>query len=442
MLSQFFPASGAAQVASVSRRRTYRPMDLVDHLDPGPTKRILSLDGGGVRSAISIAVLERIEALLKRRHGNHAAFRLVDYYDLIGGTSTGAILAAGLAAKGMTATELRNLYGELVRRVFTRGSALSGKTALRPQFKGKKLLSILGDVFGDTTLGDERIATGLAVVTKRTDTDATWILHNHPAGTFYADPPDRSAVGARHYPLANVVRASTASPRQFEPELLQLARHPRAMTGMFVDSGVTPYNNPTFPLFLLATLTRHPFRWKTGSERLLVTSIGAGSLCSDRPGTPRKRVPTTLQARQALESMKDGAEHLGEMLMQLISEPTDPQWLDPELGDLRNVRITPEPQCSYQRYQARLSAEALKTDFGLGLSRRQLRAVRNMSDRNGFDIAYEIGQAIADRVVREEHFPEAFNLGEPPRPATETSTSASVLSRKGPLVASARTAAP
>ena len=72
---------------------------------PGP-KRILALDGGGVRGIISLAFLERIEALLAARAGREArrgggpaapTFRLGDYFDLIGGTSTGSLIATGLA---------------------------------------------------------------------------------------------------------------------------------------------------------------------------------------------------------------------------------------------------------------------------------------------------------------------------------------------------------
>jgi patatin-like phospholipase/acyl hydrolase len=69
---------------------------LVDRLTaPGP-KRILSLDGGGVRGVLTLGFLKRIEDLLRTRHGR-PDLTLADYFDLIGGTSTGAVIAAGLA---------------------------------------------------------------------------------------------------------------------------------------------------------------------------------------------------------------------------------------------------------------------------------------------------------------------------------------------------------
>jgi len=55
---------------------------------------MLSLDGGGVRGAISIAFLERLEKLVEEIEGRPTL--LADWFDFIGGTSTGAIIAGVL----------------------------------------------------------------------------------------------------------------------------------------------------------------------------------------------------------------------------------------------------------------------------------------------------------------------------------------------------------
>ena len=70
---------------------------------PGP-KRILALDGGGVRGAITVAFLERIEEIFTKHYGKEV--RLGDHFDLVGGTSTGAIIAGALAL-GYRAAEVR-----------------------------------------------------------------------------------------------------------------------------------------------------------------------------------------------------------------------------------------------------------------------------------------------------------------------------------------------
>ena len=126
------------------RRRTYQLQDLAAHLDPGPTKRILALDGGGVRGAMAIAVLEKIETVLRRRHGNHPNFRLSDYFDLIGGTSTGAIIASGLAAKGFTASEIRDLYEDLVPRVFQQRGFMPSKGIFQTKIRRQTFAGYTG----------------------------------------------------------------------------------------------------------------------------------------------------------------------------------------------------------------------------------------------------------------------------------------------------------
>ncbi|NEO65121.1 MAG: hypothetical protein F6J98_33900 [Moorea sp. SIO4G2] len=62
------------------------------------TFKILSLDGGGMRGVISARILQEIEKTIKEKYGQE----LHEYFDLISGTSTGSILAAGIACN-MTA---------------------------------------------------------------------------------------------------------------------------------------------------------------------------------------------------------------------------------------------------------------------------------------------------------------------------------------------------
>ena len=78
--------------------------DLNAHLfGPGP-KRILALDGGGIRGILTVQFLKRIEKLVRDRTGDNSAV-LADYFDLIGGTSTGAIIASeGVAGVTKTST--------------------------------------------------------------------------------------------------------------------------------------------------------------------------------------------------------------------------------------------------------------------------------------------------------------------------------------------------
>jgi uncharacterized protein len=58
---------------------------------PGP-KRLLSVDGGGIRGVLSLGILRRIEAILKAQSGGGDDFRLSQYFDYIAGTAPAALL--------------------------------------------------------------------------------------------------------------------------------------------------------------------------------------------------------------------------------------------------------------------------------------------------------------------------------------------------------------
>ena len=81
---------------------------------PGP-KRILALSGGGVRGAVTVAFLKRIEQILDEKAGGPV--RLGDYFDLIGGTSTGALIAGALAV-GYRVDQITSFYTEHAGSVF------------------------------------------------------------------------------------------------------------------------------------------------------------------------------------------------------------------------------------------------------------------------------------------------------------------------------------
>ena len=70
------------------------------------------------------------------------------------------------------------------------------------------------------------------------------------------------------------MRASTAAPTYFPPEV---DRDRRAATFVFVDGGVTMYNNPAFQLFLMATLAPYGSCWAAGEDKMLLVSIGTGT---------------------------------------------------------------------------------------------------------------------------------------------------------------------
>src|SRR5712692_2085327 len=136
--------------------------------DDGRPKRILALDGGGLRGILTLAILQQIESLLRARHGNDPKFRLCHYFDLVAGTSTGAIIAATITL-GWSVEQIRAKYMDLGSRVFEKTFFRQG--VLRAKYDEGRLINELQRVYGpDTTLGSDAIKTGLLLVTKRIDT--------------------------------------------------------------------------------------------------------------------------------------------------------------------------------------------------------------------------------------------------------------------------------
>src|SRR5947199_6375685 len=77
--------------------------------DENRPRKLLALDGGGIRGLITLGILKGMEDLLANKQAAPKKFRLCQYFDYIAGTSTGAIIAAGLA-RGMSVQELIDFY--------------------------------------------------------------------------------------------------------------------------------------------------------------------------------------------------------------------------------------------------------------------------------------------------------------------------------------------
>ena len=169
-------------------------------------RKLLALDGGGIRGVLTLQVLIRMEEMLAEKSGQGENFRLCNYFDYIGGTSTGAIIAAGLAI-GKSARFLSEFYKEVGPAMFEKAFILR---RLKHLYKSEPLTEKLQEVFGaDTTLDSDRLKCLLLVVTRNVTTDSPWPISSNPKAKYNAsDRPDRN----NQIPLWQLVRASTAAP--------------------------------------------------------------------------------------------------------------------------------------------------------------------------------------------------------------------------------------
>ena len=366
------------------------------HLFGPGRKRLLALDGGGVRGVITVAFLERMEAVLAAHEGR--AVRLGDWFDLVGGTSTGAVIA-GAVALGHTTEDLKRFYLEraqlALRRPFWRIMGLQAK------FHSKGLRREIERVVGERTLDTEDLITGLCVLAKRMDTGSPWIVANNPRAPYWETPADDSYIGNRHYRLANLVRASTAAPAYFDPELLPIVDG--ASEGLFIDGGVTPHQNPALALFLMTRLKAYGLCWPTGPDRLLVVSIGTGSYRTQLTAAAARRFRAIGLAFWALAGLIGDGANLVLALMQLLGECPAPWRINSEIGDLRDDGLPGEKQFRFLRYDVHLDAAWLAENVDMTLPPADVLRVRRMDDTATIPLAYEIGHRAAERQVKAEH---------------------------------------
>lgn len=368
-------------------------MTLLERLTSTSPKRILALDGGGIRGTLTLGFLEKIEQILRQRHQN-PQLKLCDYFDLIGGTSTGAIIASGLAI-GMEAAQIKEIYFEIGGKVFGKKNKIVNR--LKAVFDPQPLEEELEKVFGDMTLGDESIKTGLCIVAKRADTGSMWSLLNHPHGKYYHKNSNLL--------LRNAIRASTAAPTYFIPEKLDIG----GQVGAFVDGAVSMANNPALQMFLVATLKGFPFRWQTGENQILLVSVGTGTWYRQDETDKVAGAKLWDWATQVPSMLMEDANWHNQLLLQYLSRTPTPWKIDKEIGDLEEDLLTPEAVLSYLRYQVLLDENTL-SQLGLTHLSPKLITFRDISvAENRYDLAI-IGQKAAEWQVQAYHFPKAFDL--------------------------------
>lgn len=364
-------------------------------------RKILSLDGGGIRGVLTLEILLQLETQLKAALNKDDPFRLSHYFDYIGGTSTGAIIAAGLSV-GMSVQQLLQFYE-------TKGEAMFDKAFLLKKVKYfynegplvKELKSTFGT--GDIDLRSGAFQTLLLGVTMNRSTDSPWPISNNPNGKY--NDPERSDCNLR-IPLYQLVRASTAAPAYFRAETLQWDPHDPEKTFVFVDGGVTPYNNPAFLLYRMATQKAYQLNWKTGEKNLLIVSVGTGSAPS--PGTYDNILETlsvlpnnlmyAMQVDQDINCRTVGRCIYGAPIDQELHDlvPLD------EDGNILSLDSDANRHFRYVRYNADLSLKGLEN---MGLGHIDSDDVRKMDSVEHIGQLREVGRKAGEMQVQvKDHF--------------------------------------
>ncbi|WP_122769930.1 CBASS cGAMP-activated phospholipase [Pseudomonas viridiflava] len=220
----------------------------------GRNFRILALDGGGLRGTFTAAVLAKWDDMLKAGGGNG----IISHFDLVAGTSTGAILAIGLAL-GLNPSEILAFYEEKGPNIFPKDRKL--RHWLKSKHESATLRQLLTEVYGEKTLAADSRCRLVIPTVRAKQGQAEAIVTPHS--------PDRTAY--RDISAVDAALASSAAPTFFDESTWE---GPIALE-TFLDGGVWA-NNPILPA--LAEAVRY---LKIPLDRIDVLSIGTLSSESD-----------------------------------------------------------------------------------------------------------------------------------------------------------------
>lgn len=361
-------------------------------------KRILSLDGGGIRGVFSLMVLERIEAEFRRARGRPGLV-LREEFDFFAGTSTGGIIAAGLAW-GLPVATILDLYR-------TRGAEMFALAAWyyrywKCKYRSDAIAAFFQELFKEddgtpALLGSPRLLAGprpstLLLTMRNATTGSAWPVCNNPRAEF--NRRDRADCNL-DIPLWKLLRASSAAPTFFPPEEIVLDGH----SGLFVDGGLTPYNNPALVAVLTATLPCYRMEWPTGRDRLLLVSVGTGQVRARLAKTQAAALHTLDFARYIAPAMIGSTVMEQDLVCRVLGDCVHGAAIDSELQGLHGPGLLTETEKKfrYVRYDRRFSAEET-TAFE--------KATRKPFSLDNLDLVPDlirVGREYADAHVRPEH---------------------------------------
>ena len=302
---------------------------------------------------------------------------------------------------GMPVARVRDFYHDHGREMFDKDWLYNrflhryGNENLERMLKEK-----IGEQTGEAeaTLGSEKLRTLLMVVLRNATTDSPWPLSNNPRAMF--NDPNLTDCNLQ-LPLWQVVRASTAAPTYFPPEVVRVGEQ----EFVFVDGGVTVFNNPAFQLFLMATVDAYRLSWPAAEDKMLLVSIGTGAAPNANKNLKPGEMNLLYNATSIPSALMAAASVQQDFLCRTFGRCRHGATIDLEIGDMLDPKgggpTGPAKLFSYVRYNVDLTQDGLNN---LGLSKIRASDVQRMDSVDHIQDLAEIGSVAAARDVSPAHF--------------------------------------
>lgn len=381
-------------------------MSVQDKLTTVGPKKILSCDGGGILGLASVEILAKLEADLREKTGKPSLV-LADYFDFVCGTSTGAIIATCISA-GMSMSKIREFYVESGNDMFDKTYFL--KQLLKFSYNDAPLANKLKSEFNsalgydnnDTlaTLGDKNLKTLLMMVLKNHTTDSAWPVSNNPHAKYNnTSRPDCNL----KLPLWQLVRGSTAAPTYFKEEKIEFnGKDGKNYEFVFLDGGVTSYNNPAFLAFQMATAKPYSINWPTGKDKLLIVSVG--TVKTENVKSTDASLHKVHHALNVPTSLMNNASAGWDMACRMLGHCTFGEAIDREFGEMlaedNTSNWTGEKLFTYVRYEPDGSRKGLDS---LGLNDIKEDNISKLDSVEFIGDIQQVGKIYAEKFVHLDH---------------------------------------
>ncbi len=229
---------------------------------------ILSIDGGGMRGLIPAKLLAELERELQQRHPGR---KLHEHFDLICGTSTGAILAIAISL-GIPAAELVQFYKVNARAIFPKWYLhvvpRKSRVLLTTMYSNKKLRKLLKEIYATANGGTPPLLHDLKT--------------NICIPSFNGNEGSINVLKTRHHeeymrdyklPAHEVALSSASAPIYFPPHTFSFSNeHGSGVNVNMIDGGIFA-NNPSLIGILEAT---EKLGYDFSDVRLLSLGTGTG----------------------------------------------------------------------------------------------------------------------------------------------------------------------
>jgi len=286
--------------------------------------RVLSIDGGGIRGIVPALILAEIE----RRAGKPAA----SLFDLIAGTSTGAILAAGLTVGSKhprySAADLVHIFDADGSTIFHSNRLTRARTLARAKYSPTGIESVLQKYFGNARLADA--ITPVLIPSYEIERRIPWFFRSEKARK---DPK-------YDFPIWQVARCSSAAPVYFPPMKIDGDCDYHAL----IDGGIFA-NNPAMCAYTEARLM-------APDREVLMVSLGTGEITRPISHARAATWGAAFWLSPLLDCMFDGASgtthyqvrHLAQHYWRFQPElaPENQAIDDVKPRNLRELRLTAE----------------------------------------------------------------------------------------------------